>query len=105
LNYQDLTFSVILIPLVKLLKLPAAKFACHHFIQNLLRDNQTGILFGIKGTILSCLTSISQNKLTQERTKDFHSSLTYLDKNANFKEMGEGTIQMILFLADAVLKD
>ena len=63
MDYQDLTFAKILLPLVKLLNLPAASFVCHHFIQNLLRDNKGGLLFPIKATVLSCFTAIAKNEL------------------------------------------
>ena len=49
--------------------------------------------------------ALAKNKMTQKIAQEFHTSLKYLDTYANFNTMNAGSIQMILQMANFILKD
>jgi len=105
LGYQDLTLSSVIKPLLKLLYLKATRFPVHFFLHNLFNENSDSPFFHIKKPLLHCMNAIASNKLTQNKTTDFSTVLSFLEENANYAEMQGGYLQVTLTIANYVLKD
>jgi hypothetical protein len=61
--------------------------------------------FRIKGSLLQGLIAVADNKLSNKATEQISKCLHNLNKNANFNEMGVGSLKICLTIANFVLKD
>lgn len=92
-------------PLLKLLGLSATRFDSVHFLQHLLNINVHSPFFKIKGFLLSGLTAVADQKVNQRVTGDISQCLHSLNRNADFADMGVGSLKICLTISNFVLKD
>ncbi len=59
----------------------------------------------MKGSLVTGFLAIADNKLSSKAISEITSSLHKLDQGANFTEMGVGSLQVCLTIANFVLKD
>lgn len=100
-----MTLAFLTMPLLKLMNLTATRFDSIFFTQNLLNENRHSPFFSIKGSLLTGLISVADNKLTNRSINDISACLNKLNKNADFAEMGVGSLKICLTIANFVLKD
>jgi hypothetical protein len=104
-NYQEVTLAYLTIPMLKLLNLSTTRFHSIFFVQNLLNIDKDSPFFRIKGSLLQGLIAVADNKLSFKSIEQISACLNNLNKNANFAEMGVGSLKICLTIANFVLKD
>ena len=71
----------------------------------MLNEAQYSTFFRMKGSLLTGFLAIADNKLSSKAITEITSCLHKLDQGANFTEMGVGSLQVCLTIANFVLKD
>ena len=71
----------------------------------MLNEAQYSNFFTMKGSLLTGFLAIADNKLSSKAITEITSCLHKLDQGANFTEMGVGSLQVCLTIANFVLKD
>ena len=92
-------------PLLKLLSLVSTRFDAIFFLQNLLNNHPDSPFFSIKQHLLSGLTGVADNRMSNRTINDISTCLQNLSQNADFTQMGVGSLKICLTISNFVLKD
>lgn len=103
--YLDLTLNHLLMPLIKLLNYSASRFSTNIFLQTLFECHRREPLFQVKNEIVSCLNAISHQRIYIKHMRDFQTIFQHIENNTQVSLFDKGYIQMIMVMANCVLKD
>jgi hypothetical protein len=92
-------------PAIKLLNYNATRFQTFYFLQNLFTDNHHTPFYGIRVPLMSCLQNVQENRIYQKTVYDFQKFFEHVRQAADFSDMDVGYLQMILLLANFILRN
>jgi hypothetical protein len=91
--------------MIKLLNYSATRFATSHCLTSLFEYHKREPLFQVKNEIVSCLSAISAQRIYIKHMREFQAIFQHIQGNTQVSLFDKGYIQMIMMMANFVLKD
>lgn len=100
-----MTLNHLLMPMIKLLNYSASRFPTNLCLQSLFQSHKLEPLFQVKNEIVSCLNAISHQRIYIKHMREFQTIFQHIENNTQVALFDKGYIQMIMVMANYVLKD
>jgi hypothetical protein len=103
LNYQDKTLDHVIRSSIKLLGFTATRFSTYFFFVNLFKDNRDTPFYQNRSILVNCILEMQSDRVLQRTINEFQTLFEHLRREADFSDMENGYLQLILMLANFVL--
>jgi hypothetical protein len=101
----DLTLNHLLMPLIKLLNYSATRFSTNICLHTLFEAHKLEPLFLVKNEIVSCLNAMSANRIYIKHMREFQVIFQHVQNRTQVSLFDKGYIQLVMMMANYVLKD
>jgi hypothetical protein len=88
---------------IKLLGFKATRFSTYFFLENLFKDNRDTPFYPQRGILINCILEMQSDRILQRTVNRFETLFEHLRHEADFADMDNGYLQLILMLAKFVL--
>jgi len=92
-------------PIIKLLNYSATRFSTNVCLQALFYSHKNEPLFRVKNEVVSCLNAISQQRIYIKHMREFQQIFLHIENNTQVALFDKGYVQLIMMMANYVLKD
>jgi hypothetical protein len=91
--------------MVKLLSYSATRFGTNICLSLLFQSHKNEPLFAVKNELVSCLNALSHQRILIKNMREFQTIFQHIELNTQVAMFDKGYIQMIMVMANFVLKD